>query len=164
MVTSTRMLRDYVEGYYRPADEGARRVTASPKVAQEYVQWAKRVQEGWESIQLSNLMCNGEAAPNAGETLAGDPIRLSVDVNLGDLTGKDVLVQAIIGISDPENPDELVQPSLIFDMKDSSGNGRYEVEIGSDVPGEFGYTIRVVPNHELLVSPAELGLVKYYSE
>ena len=164
MVTSTRMLRDYVEGYYRPADEGARRVTASPKVAQEYVQWTKRVQEGWDSIQLSNLMCNGEAAPNAGETLAGDPIRLSVDVNLGDLTGKDVLVQAIIGISDPENPEELVQPSLIFDMKDSSGKGRYEVEIGSDVPGEFGYTIRVVPNHELLVSPAELGLVKYYSE
>ena len=57
-----------------------------------------------------------------------------------------------------------MQPSLIFDMKDSSGKGRYEVEIGSDVPGEFGYTIRVVPNHELLVSPAELGLVKYYSE
>ena len=57
-----------------------------------------------------------------------------------------------------------MQPSLIFDMKDSSGKGHYEVEIGSDVPGEFGYTIRVVPNHELLVSPAELGLVKYYSE
>ncbi len=30
-----------------------------------------------------------------------------------------------------------------------------------DRPGPFGYTVRVLPNHRLLDSRAELGLVTY---
>ncbi|MGD0069703.1 MAG: hypothetical protein ABSB76_40610 [Streptosporangiaceae bacterium] len=30
-----------------------------------------------------------------------------------------------------------------------------------DQPGSFGYTVRVLPNHPLLDSRAELGLVTY---
>src|SRR5271166_6705492 len=39
--------------------------------------------------------------------------------------------------------------------------GRYSGEVPLDQPGPFGYTVRVLPNHPLLDSRAELGLVTY---
>ncbi len=38
---------------------------------------------------------------------------------------------------------------------------RYSGELPLDQPGPFGYTVRVLPNHPLLDSRAELGLVTY---
>ena len=38
---------------------------------------------------------------------------------------------------------------------------RYSGEVSLDQPGPFGYTVRVLPNHPLLDSRAELGLVTY---
>jgi len=42
-----------------------------------------------------------------------------------------------------------------------SGLVRYSGEVPLDQPGPFGYTVRVLPNHPLLDSRAELGLVTY---
>jgi starch phosphorylase len=35
----------------------------------------------------------------------------------------------------------------------------YAGSITFERPGAFGYTVRVVPHHPLLASPAELGLI-----
>ena len=45
----------------------------------------------------------------------------------------------------------------------SAANGlvRYSGEVPLDQPGPFGYTVRLLPNHPLLDSRAELGLVTY---
>ena len=42
------------------------------------------------------------------------------------------------------------------------GNGdgyRYEAQLPLTQSGPVGYTVRVLPRHHLLASPAELGLV-----
>jgi glycogen phosphorylase len=44
---------------------------------------------------------------------------------------------------------------------DAPGVVRYSGEVPLDRPGPFGYTVRVLPNHPLLDSRAELGLVTY---
>jgi glycogen phosphorylase len=60
---------------------------------------------------------------------------------------------------EPSPPDPLGPPA--------GGNGplsglvRYSGEVPLDQPGPFGYTVRVLPNHPLLDSRAELGLVTY---
>ena len=43
----------------------------------------------------------------------------------------------------------------------ANGLVRYSGEVPLDQPGPFGYTVRVLPNHPLLDSRAELGLVTY---
>ena len=43
----------------------------------------------------------------------------------------------------------------------ANGLVRYSGEVPLDQPGQFGYTVRVLPNHPLLDSRAELGLVTY---
>jgi starch phosphorylase len=40
-----------------------------------------------------------------------------------------------------------------------AGNGNYEIEVPLPHAGAVGYTVRVLPRHDLLASPAELGRV-----
>ena len=52
-------------------------------------------------------------------------------------------------------------PAGAFAAADAPGVVRYSGEVPLDRPGPFGYTVRVLPNHPLLDSRAELGLVTY---
>ena len=68
----------------------------------------------------------------------------------------------------PDDADEIVSPRLRrADRRDRPASGvanglvRYSGEVPLDQPGSFGYTVRVLPNHPLLDSRAELGLVTY---
>ena len=62
----------------------------------------------------------------------------------------------LIQVSIP-GADELIDP-LTMVMK-SDGQGCYVVELTLPYAGSLGYTVRVLPKHELLISPAELGRV-----
>ena len=41
------------------------------------------------------------------------------------------------------------------------GRHRYEAAVDLDQTGPFGYTVRILPTHPLLVSSAEVGLVAW---
>ena len=47
---------------------------------------------------------------------------------------------------------------------DASGRHSFEGPLTLDRTGAFGYTVRVLPSHPLLATPAELGLVAYPPE
>ena len=64
----------------------------------------------------------------------------------------------------PGDDDEIIDPCYVTLQADESAPGQHArfsgaVELGR--PGPFGYTVRVLPNHPLLASRAELGLVTY---
>jgi starch phosphorylase len=77
-------------------------------------------------------------------------------------------VWAVVVYGRPDDADELVAPSYATLTAEAGepANGtahsvRYSGEVPLDQPGPFGYTVRVLPNHPLLDSRAELGLVTY---
>ena len=58
--------------------------------------------------------------------------------------------------------DEITEPtyaSLRLSDKRDDGTWIYEGEMALDRTGPFGYTVRVLPNDQLLATPAELGLI-----
>ena len=63
------------------------------------------------------------------------------------------------------NADEISSPAYVTLTPDPvgavGGVVRYSGEVSLDQPGPFGYTVRVLPDHPLLDSRAELGLVTY---
>ena len=74
----------------------------------------------------------------------------------------------------PDEDDEIVQPAYATLTAEAAENEpsaaagedepcavRYSGEVPLDRPGPFGYTVRILPNHSLLASRAELGLVTY---
>ena len=82
-------------------------------------------------------------------------------VALGELSPADVTVQAVYGRAGEE--DEITDPCCAdLALEEPPGSlqvARYAGEIELGGPGPFGYTVRVLPRHRLLATPAELGLV-----
>ncbi|MGH3734972.1 MAG: alpha-glucan family phosphorylase [Micromonosporaceae bacterium] len=158
-VLSSRMVRDYVQQLYVPAAAASRRMTAdSSAAARSLAEWRGRVVAQWPSVRVAHVESSG-----VGDTpQLGAQLRLRAEVALGELAPGDVEVQACAGR--PDGGEDTLTEVTTFPMG-YAGNGDHLHHFEVDVPlrraGTFGYTVRVVPRHELLASPAELGLVTY---
>ncbi len=156
-VLATRMVREYVERYYIPAGASARVAAADGLVdARDLAAWKTRVRAAWPGVRVINVDSAGLGdTPQVGQSLV---VRATVE--LGGLGLDDVDVQASYGRID--EADRLLDPASLSlaHVGDSEGGGlRFEGTIPMRRTGSFGYTVRVLPRHRLLASPAELGLV-----
>ncbi|WP_018655389.1 alpha-glucan family phosphorylase [Actinomadura flavalba] len=155
-VLATRMLRDYVEGYYRPAADAARALAADGHAgARELASWKHRVLKAWPGVTVEHVESSGEETLHAGGDLT---IRAVVD--LAGLDPSDVAVEAAYGRVD--DTDALTSPSYVpLTGADPlpDGRARYTGRIPLARSGAYGYNVRVVPSHPNLAGPSELGLI-----
>lgn len=159
-----RMVRQYVEELYRPAAEQAARVEAdADRGARELAAFDARVRASWPRVQVVHVESGGVESPHVG-----DELRLRAYVELDGLSPDDVAVEVVYGRSRTDESIEGVRRTALApepgdggsDAAPGSGAQRlYTGTVVLDRAGAFGYTVRVVPRHPLLVSPAELGLV-----
>ena len=179
-VQAERMVREYVTALYVPAAASSRALTDADGFgpARELAAWKKRVIGAWPAVRIEHV--ESEATGSLGQRL-GSALAVHVSVALGELTRDDVTVEVVYGRPDEE--DEIVQPAYVTLIAEAPGtpvtgtaatgtaatgtaeaadtNVRYSGDVPLDRPGPFGYTVRVLPNHPLLDSRAELGLVTY---
>lgn len=149
-VSAERMVRDYVTELYLPAGRSGRRVNATETAAREFAEWQQKVVREWPAVQIHDVK------NESGNVVAGGDVVISAEVSLGTLTADDVRVEAVVGEKGPGS--EILAPRTV-EMKPAEG-GRYEGWMHIDRPATLGFTVRVVPKHDLLHSPAELGLVR----
>ncbi|WP_216654327.1 alpha-glucan family phosphorylase [Nocardioides sp. zg-DK7169] len=153
-VLATRMVRDYVRALYAPAATSAGRLDAG--TARDLADWKRTVRERWDEVRVEHV----EAEGTGEEPQVGDTLRVAAYVALGGLAPGDVEVQLLHGTTTESR--ELVDPATTRLTLAESYEGdrhRYDGELVLDHAGGFGYTVRVLPRHDLLVAPAELGLV-----
>ena len=155
-VLSSRMVRDYVEQLYTPAAGAARAINETFDGARELAEFKARVRNGWGEVRIDHV----DTAGLSDSPEVGGSLDLKVFVSLGSLAPDDVEVQVVHGRVKGE--DSLVT-TAIADLRLAetyeAGRHRFEGELVLDRPGPFGYTVRVLPKHAGLASPAELGLV-----
>jgi glycogen phosphorylase len=156
-VQAERMVREYVTALYVPAVAASRDLADDQGFgpARELAAWKQRVVAAWPGLRVEHV--ESEAA---GQAL-GSSLTVRVLVALGELTPDDVRVEVVYGR--PDDADEILTPSYAALTAEPAVNGtvRYYGEVPLDQPGSFGYTVRVLPDHPLLDSRAELGLVTY---
>jgi starch phosphorylase len=157
-VLATRMVRDYVRDLYTPTAQSSRRLSAAPQAATELADWKVGVRRAWPQVRIEHVESSGiPDAPSQGATLT-----VRVYVALGELTPGDVDVQVVHGRV--AGDDQLREPqivSLAHAEADAGGQHRYESDIELETTGQFGYTVRILPSHELLVNPAEVGVIAW---
>jgi starch phosphorylase len=159
-VQAERMVREYVTALYVPAVAASRKLADGQGhqgfgPARALAAWKQRVVAAWPALRVEHV--ESEAA---GQAL-GSALTVRVLVALGELTPDDVRVEVVYGR--PDDADEIRTPSYAALTAEPAVNGmvRYYGEVPLDQPGSFGYTVRVLPDHPLLDSRAELGLVTY---
>jgi starch phosphorylase len=155
-VQATRMVREYVEKLYAPAAATSNRLAAGGySAARSLSAWRARVLGEWDNVQVGHVESSG-----VGDTPGlGSNLHLRAEVHLGKLLPEDVDVQAVFGrVDDSGGLHDVATASMSF-----VGNGGEGYHFEGDVPlrttGAFGYTVRILPKHELLVTPADLGVV-----
>lgn len=153
-VQATRMVRDYVQQYYCPAALAARPLVSDPQVARDFAAWQSRVREAWPRVRVVGVDVSGiDTDPALGHEMT---VRAYFD--LGGLTERDVVAQAVLGTLGPDGD---LKDTIITPMR-FVGNGdghRFQAEVPLSRPGSLGYTVRVFPAHPMLAADAELGLV-----
>lgn len=160
-VSATRMVRDYVTDYYRPAQGTYLQMTDDPQASAHFVRWQQKLRAEWDKVAVTALSCNDQDALAAEKDIAlcqsvtaGNSLSMACSVKLGDLSSEDVCVQAVCGAVDTNN--ELHDVRMVT-MK-LAADGDFHAEIPMVNPGSMGVTVRVMPKHPLLVSAAEMGL------
>jgi starch phosphorylase len=161
-VLAGRMVRDYVTGLYAPAARSHRAVRGA--AAAELAEWKGRVRWEWPQVSVDHVETSSVEENGAAEL--GATLTLRAQVALSGLDPLDVDVQLLSGRVDAS--DRLVDPAVVSlkptGRTDTAGRHHYEGPLTLDRTGAFGYTVRVLPAHPLLATPAELGLVAVPAE
>jgi len=155
---ATRMVREYVTEMYLPAARSSAALAGGEPGyagARELAAWKERVTKAWPGVAIEHVEAD-DGVQSPGATLV---VRASVA--LGELSDQDVTVQVVYGRAGDD--DEIIDPSfanLELEGRPAAGAAaRYAGEAALGRPGPFGYTVRVLPRHPLLASPAEMGLI-----
>jgi glycogen phosphorylase len=155
-VLATRMVRDYTRKLYAPAAGNARLLNSDYRGAAELAAWKKRVRAAWADVRVEHVESSGVGdAPEVGDRLS-----VRAFVALGDLTPDDVEVQLVHGVIN--SADVLVDTTVTPLRVEETYEGdryRFDGEVVLERSGPFGYTVRVVPRNDLLISNAEMGIV-----
>ncbi|OAH16188.1 alpha-glucan family phosphorylase [Streptomyces jeddahensis] len=159
-VLAGRMVREYVERLYAPAARAHRAM--DPESARELAVWKSRMRGAWGQVAVDHV----EVSAASATAELGSTLGVRVRVRLGDLQPDDVEVQVVAGRVDSEDriADASVVPLKPAGGPDLEGRWVYEGPLSLDRTGPYGYTVRILPSHRLLGSPAELGLVAVPSE
>ncbi|RJQ69976.1 glycosyltransferase family 1 protein [Pseudonocardiaceae bacterium YIM PH 21723] len=152
-VQASRMVREYVDSYYAPAARSAGAVLAQDfSGARELTEYKARVAASWPKVQVTgaDIEVNGAQTP-----VQGAAVTVTATVDLAGLSESDVEVQAAVGRVD--DLDELSE--VHTHPMTSVADGRYTAEFTLPHTGQVGFTVRILPRHGLLSTPAELGRV-----
>ncbi|MCY1157918.1 MAG: glycosyltransferase family 1 protein [Citricoccus sp.] len=163
-MSADRMVQDYVNELYRPAAAAGRTMDADDYAkARELAAWKTRVRAAFGQVTVEHVDSLGVS----DEPQIGDELQVSAYVSLGDLQPADVCVQAVYGRVSATPAGSLEEDRLLdtatleLAPAEDLGNGRWQFtgSLVIDRSGAFGYSVRVLPQHELLASPAEMALV-----
>lgn len=155
-VLASRMVRDYTVQYYAPAAAAAREAVADGFAgARQLAHYRRRAEAAWPAVRVAQVDSAG--LPDIPEI--GSKLALTAHVYLGGLRAGDVVVQAVVGRVGPDDAlSDVVTVPMRHTGTDPLGEV-FEVEVALPMAGSVGYTVRVLPHHELLASDVELGKV-----
>jgi glycogen phosphorylase len=156
-----RMVQEYLNNYYLPSMEKRSVLLDKEKhKAKDLVEWKERVVNAWGKVKVVNVESNGFILTMR----VGENLLISADIDLGNLSPADVEVQLYFGPVEKLNEPQNFGTVNMLPGKEVKGSiYKYSGSISCMRSGQSGYTIRILPKHDLLINPFELGVV-YWAE
>jgi starch phosphorylase len=152
-----RMLEDYVDGFYVPAAVLDQKMQHDRKqTAESFAEWKQKVQSHWKEIKIQEV----QLADGHGEIPVGKALPVQARILLGPLEPKDVWVDLYYGPMDADGDliKALTEP-MTTDGASAEAEHMYRATVPFKESGRFGFVLRIMPKHPLLVHPTDMGLV-----
>ena len=151
-----RQVVDYVEKFYIPLSNLNSKYFMDTSKVMEYVDWKKSVLNRWESIRIDQP----ENIDNA-KLVAGSKIKARCYVDLAGIDEKNAEVQVYFGQFLENGSVKNVYTHPMKKIGEENGMLLYEGIIELPTGGNYGYTFRVMPKHEMLLNPENMNLIKW---
>ena len=160
---TNRMVQQYTEKFYLKAKKNRKNMIANNwQEAKSFTSWKANLLANWNKIKFNSVNFSG----NNEELKIGSSYKVSAEISIQNLTNNDVEVHIYYGKLDDaylanENSYEIMK---CINCDDNSDTYKYEGSITADSTGEFGFTLRILPKHPLLINQFELGVIKWVKE
>ena len=155
---TNRMIREYTEKFYLPAHADHESLAADGNAqAKAHAALKKRIRSEWSNVRIE--MIDTQILP---EIHAGETVRFSARVYMGNLTLEDLRIELYAGPLNAQG--EIVRP-IITEMpfiRKEDGAHIFELKaIPCCGSGQHGFTVRVVPRHPDEKHPFAIGLIAW---
>ena len=157
--STARMLVDYTNQLYIPLCNLTKKYYTNLESVTEYSTWKKDITANWKDVQIEQIEGNADNI-----TLdAGNQIEVKCVVTLPNIDAKHIDAQVYYGkfLDDGSVQDVKIIPMKLDGRDDENKKYYYSAKIDLISGGNYGYSFRVMPKHEMLLESANLDLIKW---
>ena len=157
--STSRMLVDYMEKLYMPLCNLTNKYYTNLDSVTEFNKWKKNIYNEWDKIEI--ISC--EENINNKVINAGNSLNVKCLVKLPHVLKENISVEVFYGkVFNDEIKDNInIIPMKLVDIDEQERLYKYAATIKLDVGGDFAYTFRVMPKHEMLLDSENLDLIKW---
>jgi starch phosphorylase len=147
-----RMLQDYVNRLYLPAQRQRRKLEADDRrLARELASWKQHIRQAWPGVSMK-LMVQPPA-----HLYHDEKIWLRVSANLNGLAATDVRLECLFGWDGPGQDFKVQQVEEMPAVSAGGNDTEFEIEFSPQIAGLQYYKLRMYPYNDALSHPFEMG-------
>lgn len=157
--STSRMVVDYVNDLYMPLANLYNTYYSDLENVAAYNEWKEKIKLNWNNIKITQLNNLDNITIDAG-----NQIEVSCKVKLMDIQVENISVQAYTG---KITEDGIIEDIKVIEMNlaeadETEKEYLFKSRIKLTTGGNYGYTFRVMPKHEMLLDAENLNLVKWF--
>ena len=159
--STARMLVDYANQLYMPLCDLTNKYYRNIDVVTEYNNVKKGLILNWEDIVIEQSNNLDNISMDAGKN-----IEVACNIKLPNIDVENIEAQVYYGkILDNGTIENIsIIPMTLTKSDDEKRTYTYNAKIELKTGGNYGYTFRVMPKHEMLLDSANLNLVKWITK
>jgi len=156
--STSRMLVDYINNLYMPLANLYKKYYKNLDTVTEFDGWKQDIYNNWNDIVIM-----GEDNLDNITIDAGNNIEVKCKLKLPNIPPENVEAQVYYGkIKDNGVIEKIaVIPMEMYDEDNNSKIYSYKAKIELSTGGDYGYTFRVMPKHNMILDSENMNLVKW---
>lgn len=156
--STSRMVIDYVENLYMPLCDLTNNYFNTLDKVTEYNKFKEELYSNWNDIEIKQINNFDNITINAREE-----IEVVCTVKLPNISPDNIETQVYYGrVMENGILENIgIVPMTLVDSNEDEKTYKYEAKVKLVTGGDYGYTFRVMPKHEMLLDSANLNLVKW---
>ena len=159
--STQRMVIDYTNKMYMPLCNLYNTYYSNLESVAEYSQWKSELNNSWNDIEIKQLNNLSDISMDAG-----NKINVECEVKLPNIKVENIEAQVYYGkIAENGMVDNIeIIPMKLKAKNEEEKTYTFEAKIELTTGGDYGYTFRVMPKHEMLLESSDLNLIKWITK
>ena len=159
--STSRMVCDYTDQLYMPLIELNSKYYSDLSNVESYNTWKNKMNVSWDSIKIEQFNNLDNISIDAGNN-----IEVNCKITLPDVDVENVKVEVYSGKITENGTIENITiiPMELTNRNDEEKEYTYKTKLELTTGGNYGYTFRVMPKHEMLLDAENLNLVKWITK